>query len=62
MVLSSVSCAWTGPGTVLGWQKTAGVKGIFVKDAFIALRLHRGEGAGAAPWWQMWGNVVGSWH
>lgn len=49
MVLSSVRCSRTGPGMVLGWQKTAGVKGIFVKDAFIAPRLHRGEGAGAAP-------------
>lgn len=55
-----VSCAWPGPRMVLGWQKTAGVKGIFVKDAFIAPRLHRGEGAGAASGWETWDNVVGS--
>lgn len=42
--IMSVGCAWTGPIMVLGWQKIAGVKGIFVKD-FIA---PRGEGAGAA--------------
>lgn len=52
----SLSCARTGPRMVLGWQNNAGVKGIFVKDTFIAPKLHRSEGAGAAPGWETWDN------